>query len=69
MIQIIRADNTTNQKMVGNFLKRVKKTNMIARSRKTTNYTKPLAKLAVKVKAVRKAKYIADLESKLGGKI
>ncbi len=64
MIFIKKNSEITTQKLVSLFIKRVKKSNLVARKRKTANYIKPISKLQQHRKAVRKAKY---LEAQVSG--
>lgn len=62
MIYVKRNPEESSQKIVGSFLKRVKKYNLIARKRKTQNHAKPLSHLQKKRKAIRKAVYLEKQE-------
>jgi len=62
MIYVQRNPEESSTKLVGSFLKRVKKYNLISRKRKTQYHSKPLSKLKKKQKAVKKAQYLADRE-------
>jgi hypothetical protein len=64
MIFVKRTGETTSQKVITAFIKRAKKYNLVARKRKTTNFTKAISELQKHRKAVRKAKY---LEAQLSG--
>lgn len=57
MIHVKRTTDESSQKIIGSFLKRVKKFNLIARKRKTQNYSKPISTLRKKQKAIRQAIY------------
>lgn len=57
MIYVKKGQDDTSQKTVANFLKRVKKSNLVARARKTKYQTKKPTKLQAKRKALRKAEY------------
>ncbi|NJK70865.1 MAG: hypothetical protein HC932_01160 [Thermales bacterium] len=50
MITVKRKPDESSQKVASNFLKRVKKSNLIARKRKTQITTKPLSHLQKNVK-------------------
>lgn len=58
MILVKKTADSTSQKVVATFLKRVKKYNSIARKRKTRYWVKPPTKRQQKIKAVRKAQYL-----------
>lgn len=57
MITVKRGNEDSSQKVVSLFLKRVKKSNLIARKRKTQYNSKDLSHLQKKLKAMRRAKY------------
>lgn len=59
MILVKRTTDDSSQKVISTFLKRVKKSNLVARKRKTQHKNKPLSDLQKKRKAVRKAEYLA----------
>lgn len=61
MIFVKKSREDSNQKVVSLFLKRVKKSNLIARKRKTKHTEKPLSDLEKKRKAIRVAKYAENL--------
>ncbi len=58
MILVKRQPEDSTQKIVSNFLKRVKKSNLVARKRKTQYFTSKPNKLFRHLKAVRKRKYL-----------
>lgn len=58
MIIVKRNQEDSSQKVISTFLKRVKKSNLIARKRKTQHSVRPLSDLQKKRKAVRKADYL-----------
>lgn len=58
MILVKRSPDSTSQKVVATFLKRVKKYNLIARKRKTRYWVKPPTKRQLRIKAIRKAQYL-----------
>jgi hypothetical protein len=62
MIFVTRKEEETSQKIVANFLKRVKKSNLIQRSRKTKFHNKKLTKRVIKDKAIKTVKYFAANE-------
>jgi hypothetical protein len=62
MIYVKRNSDETSQKVVGSFLKRVKKFNLISRKRKTQYHSKPLSHLKKKTKAVKKSQFLAAKE-------
>jgi hypothetical protein len=62
MIYVKRNSDESSQKVVGQFLKRVKRYNLINRSRKTQFRSKPLSHLKKKQKAVSKAAYLRQQE-------
>ena len=57
MIYVKRNADESSQKVISSFLKRVKKSNLVSRRRKTQVATKPLSYLKRKKKAMRIAKY------------
>jgi hypothetical protein len=57
MIFVKKNREDSSQKVVSMFLKRVKKSNLIARKRKTKHAEKPLSHLEKKRKAMRIANY------------
>jgi hypothetical protein len=70
MIKVVRTGEETSQKIVGVFLKRVKKSNLIARKRKTQIFEEKPSYFKRNQKAVRKAKYLAAqaIKDKIGKK-
>jgi hypothetical protein len=70
MITVKRNQEDSSQKVISSFLKRVKKSNLVARKRKTQHLTKPLSDLQKQRKAVRKADYLAKqiIVEKIGKK-
>ncbi len=60
MIFVKKNREDSNQKVVSLFLKRVKKSNLIARKRKTKHTEKPLSDLEKKRKAMRQANYLEN---------
>ncbi len=62
MIYVKRGQNDTPQKVIGAFLKRVKKSSLVARKRKTKHYSKPSSDLVKKRKALMRAGYEAKRE-------
>lgn len=64
MIKVVKKEEDNNQKIVGTFLKRVKKANQINRIRKTKDYSKSLSALQQKKKALRIAAYKVKQENK-----
>ena len=69
MIQVVRKGDENSQKVVGTFLKRVKKSNLVARVRKTRYHTKKRTERVAKIKALTTAKYLKDNEFNSLGKI
>jgi hypothetical protein len=59
MIYVKRNNEDSSQKVISSFAKRVKKSNLVARKRKTQHLTKPLSDLQKNRKAVRSAAYYA----------
>jgi hypothetical protein len=70
MILVKRNQEDSSQKVISGFLKRVKKSNLVARKRKTQHNTKPLSDLEKRRKAVRKSAYLANqiITEKVGKK-
>jgi membrane-bound lytic murein transglycosylase B len=70
MILVKRGQNDTSQKVVSNFLKRVKKSSLVTRKRKTKHFSKPLSDLAQKRKAISTAKFLAqkEIQDRIGKK-
>jgi hypothetical protein len=62
MIFVTRKEDENPQKVVANFLKRVKKFNLIARSRKTRHHTKKRTSRVAKEKALKTAAYLKKNE-------
>jgi len=62
MITVQRQETQTSQKVVSTFLKRVKKSNTMARLRKSRYYSKALSTLKKKRKAISTAKYKSEEE-------
>jgi hypothetical protein len=60
MIKVVRTGDETSQKIIGLFLKRVKKSNLIARKRKTQIAETKMSYFKRNAKAVRKQKWLAD---------
>jgi len=60
MILVKRNQDDSTQKVISSFLKRVKKSNLIARKRKTQHFTRDISDLEKNRKAVRKAEYLAN---------
>jgi hypothetical protein len=60
MIFVKKNREDSNQKVVSLFLKRVKKSNLIARKRKTKHTEKPISDLEKKRKAIRQARYLEN---------
>lgn len=58
LIFVKRSGDESSQKVISTFLKRVKKTNLVNRKRKTQFHSKQASSLAKKKKAVRTAKYL-----------
>jgi GMP synthase PP-ATPase subunit len=57
MIYVKRNQEESSQKVISTFLKRVKKSNLVNRKRKTQFATKPISDLEKKRKAIRSAEY------------
>lgn len=69
MIQVVRKNEENSQKLVGTFLKRVKKSNLVARVRKTRYHSKKRTSRVAKLKALSTVKYLKDNEFNSLGKI
>ena len=61
MILVKRQPEDSTQKVVSNFLKRVKKSNLVARKRKTQYFARSVSKLVAHRKAVRREKYLENI--------
>jgi hypothetical protein len=57
MIYVKRANEDSDSKVVGKFMRRVKASNLVSRARKTKHRSKPTSHLVQKRKAIRKANY------------
>jgi hypothetical protein len=57
MINVTRNNEDSNQKLISTFLKRVKKSNLVARKRKTQFAPAKVAKLRKKRKALSRIDY------------
>lgn len=70
MILVKRQPDTTSQKVAATFIKRVKKSGLVARVRKTQNWVKGKSKLLVKQRAIRIFEYNkkAELLERMGKK-
>lgn len=70
MILVKRQPDTTTQKVAATFIKRVKKSGLVARVRKTQNWIKPKSKLLQKQRAIRIFEYNkkAELLERMGKK-
>jgi hypothetical protein len=70
MIKITRNGEETSQKIIGMFLKRVKKSNLVARKRKTQIEPAKMSFFKMNKKAVRKAQYLEAqaIREKIGKK-
>jgi hypothetical protein len=62
MIVVKRNTEDSSQKVLSTFVKRVKKSNLVARMRKIKHYSKALSHLQKKRKAIRGAEYEANVE-------
>lgn len=62
MISVTRKEGENSTKVVSNFIRRVKRSNMIARARKTQNFTKKRTHLIAKTKKLKTVKYLKDNE-------
>lgn len=60
MIKIVRTGDETSQKIIGQFLKRVKKSNLIARKRKTQIEPAKESFFKRNKKAVKREKWLAE---------
>ena len=58
MIFVTRKEGENSSKVVSTFLKRVKKSNLIARSRKTRTFSKKRTARIAKEKAIKTDKYL-----------
>jgi hypothetical protein len=70
MINVVRNGDETSQKVVSVFLKRVKKSNLIARKRKTQIAEVKMSYFKRNRKAVKREKWLADkvIKDKIGKK-
>lgn len=70
MILVKRQPDTTSQKVAATFIKRIKKSGLVARVRKTQNWVKGKSKLLVKQRAIRIFEYNkkAELLERMGKK-
>jgi hypothetical protein len=70
MIKVVRTGEETSQKIIGVFLKRVKKSNLIARKRKTQIMAPHMSYFKRKTKAVKREKFLAEraIADKVGKK-
>ncbi len=70
MIKVVRSAEETSQKIVGVFLKRVKKSNLVNRKRKTQFAQEKMTYFKRNAIAVKKAKYLAlqVIKDKIGKK-
>jgi hypothetical protein len=59
MIYVKRNQEESSQKVISTFLKRVKKSNLVNRKRKTQFANKQISDLEKKRKAIRRASYAA----------
>lgn len=62
MIYVKRNGEETTQKLIGNFLRRVKRSNLVNRGRKTQFFSKAISHLKKKTKAVKTAKFLRNKE-------
>lgn len=71
MILVKKTGDMTTQKVISTLIKRAKKFNLVSRKRKTARWNGKISDLVVKRKAIKKMKYLKDLEnnSKLAKKI
>jgi hypothetical protein len=60
MIKVTRSGDETSQKIIGIFLKRVKKSNLVARKRKTQIAEAKMSYFKRHTKAVRKQKWLSE---------
>ncbi len=58
MIYVTRQEGDSTTKIVSKFMKRTKKSNLVARSRKTKHFSKAISHLKKKTKAINTANYI-----------
>ena len=70
MIKVVRSAEETSQKIVGVFLKRVKKSNLIARKRKTQIEPAKVSHFKKHKKAVRKMQWLKaqEIRERIGKK-
>ena len=70
MIKVVRSGDETSQKVIGAFLKRVKKSNLIARKRKTQIAPLKMSYFKRNRKAVKREKWLAAqaIREKVGKK-
>jgi hypothetical protein len=70
MIKVVRTGEETSQKIIGVFLKRVKKSNLIARKRKTQIMAPHMSYFKRHSKAIKREKFLADriIAEKVGKK-
>lgn len=64
MIFVTREEGENSQKVVSKFLKRVKKSNLVARSRKTKYHSKKRTPRIAKEKALKTVAYLKENEYK-----
>jgi hypothetical protein len=64
MIVVKRQGEATTQKVISTLIKRVKRYNTVARKRKTANWNGVPSKLKAKLKAIKKANYLANQANK-----
>lgn len=62
MIYVTRKEGESSTKVVSGFLKRVKRSNMIARARKTRYFSKKRTERIQKDKALKTVKYLKENE-------
>jgi hypothetical protein len=60
MIYVSRQEGDSTTKVVSKFMKRAKKSNLVARSRKTKHFSKAISHLKKKTKAMNSAKYLEE---------
>ena len=58
MIVVKKKEGETSQKMVSTFLRRVKKSNLVSRFRKTRHHSKKRTKRVAKIKALTTVNYL-----------
>jgi hypothetical protein len=70
MIKVVRSGDETSQKIIGVFLKRVKKSNLVARKRKTQFMQEHFSYYRRNQKAVKREKWLAAqaIREKIGKK-